>query len=138
MHVEIMTLVVAAQFGSRIIVFSDTMISGAHLTRNDIIPGRLKSIILNGKLSVSYAGAVSTGLRVIREARNLFGKTQDLSEVIEFIRLESLAVLSTKYECDLLIVSHVGEPNIVRISDGVASSGANDTGLETANLSGDS
>lgn len=48
MHVDIMTLVVAAQFGSRIIVFSDTMISGDHPTRNDMIPGRLKSIVLDG------------------------------------------------------------------------------------------
>jgi hypothetical protein len=62
-------------------------------------------------------------LRVIREAKDLFAKTQNLSQVIEFIRLEALAVLSTNYECDFLIVSHVGEPTIVRICDGVVSSG---------------
>lgn len=118
-----MTLVVAAQFGARIVVFSDTMISGDHLVRNDIIPGQLKSIILDGKLSVSYAGAVSTGLRVIREAKDLFSKNRNLSQVTEFIRSEALAVLSTPYECDFLIVSHVHGPNITKISSGSISTG---------------
>jgi hypothetical protein len=119
-----MSIVIAAKFLDRIIVFSDTMISGDHLVRADIIPGQLKSIILNGKLSISYAGSLSTGLDVIREAKDIFFRTQNLNATIEFVHQRNSSLRETEFACDFIVVSHMDNRCLYRICDGRISQGA--------------
>jgi hypothetical protein len=119
-----MSIVIAAKFLDRIIVISDTMISDASKARSNIIPGQLKSVVLNGKLSISYAGSVATGLDVIQHSETIFSQTQDLKEVVEFIHHKNSSLLRTEWACDFIIVSHVQGPCMYRICDGAISHGA--------------
>jgi hypothetical protein len=64
-----MTLVSALKMRERIVVMSDTAISNRDAVRSNIIPGRLKSIVLSTKMTVSYAGLSSQALDVIRRLR---------------------------------------------------------------------
>jgi hypothetical protein len=119
-----MSIVIAAKFLDRIVVFSDTMISDVNMARSNIIPGQLKSVVLNGKLSISYARSVSTGLDVIQQSETIFSRTQDLGEVVKFARHKNNSLLSTEWACDFIIVSHVQGPCMYRIYDGKISYGA--------------
>jgi hypothetical protein len=114
-----MTLVVAAQFGSRIIVFSDTMISNKSIG-NDIIPGRLKSIVINGTLSVSYSGNVDIALDSVRRICKELPKYKDIKDVIDL-----LIRTSTNFSCDFIVATHLPEPCLIKIADGKMSTGGN-------------
>ena len=48
-----MTIVAAMKCGERICVMSDTMISDRGLARDNVIPGRLKTIVVNKWLTIS-------------------------------------------------------------------------------------
>jgi hypothetical protein len=109
-----MTLVVAAQFGSRIIVFSDTMISNKS-TGNDIIPGRLKSVVINGTLSISYSGQADIALDSVRRIRQEFTNCKDV--------IDLLARTSNNFSCDFIVASHLPEPCLTKIEDGKISTG---------------
>jgi hypothetical protein len=116
-----MTLVAAFRSMGRIVVLSDTMISdeGAHPTRNRF-PGRLKSIVLNRWLTVSYAGLSLQAIDVIRRLKSTAPTTTDLA--VEYLRE---AAVGLKSEVDFLVCSHErpDAPRLMRISGSQVSEG---------------
>ena len=62
-----MSLVMAMQFGDRICILSDSMISDSGANGQDIIPGQLKTIVLNKGASISYSGSTNKAISKIRE-----------------------------------------------------------------------
>jgi hypothetical protein len=118
-----MSLIVARQFGDRIIVVSDTMISDKNEHRPNILPGRLKSIVIDWSLSIAYAGTAVVGLEAVRHASNLFAKNRDLNEVLLFLKNENEKTKFTESSCDFLVTSHVNGPSIFKIWAGEITSG---------------
>ena len=114
-----MTIVAARRFGQRIVVLSDTMISDASARADNILPGRLKSIVLNNTLTISYAGLSTQALDAIRAVyRNPPGSVHS---VIEF-----LAATSEEFagEIDFLVCSHEDSAKLFKISGGKTFVGA--------------
>lgn len=110
-----MSLVMAMQFGDRICILSDSMITDAGTTGQDIIPGQLKTIVLNKGVSISYSGSTNKAIAKIREIQ------RNMSERIYFEEvLESLTeyTLGENGEVDFLVSSHVGIPKLYKIADG--------------------
>lgn len=109
-----MTLAVARNFGERILMLSDTMISGKALVRSDIIPGQLKSIVLNASVSVSYSGTPAEyALKVIREARNQLERGADLDVI-----LEEFKHVSSDGNLDFIVAAHRPHAMLYRIGEG--------------------
>ena len=65
-----MTIVAAMKFDKRIVVMSDTMISDSNELRNNVIPGRLKSIVINNWLTISDAGLSTQAIDAVRKIYN--------------------------------------------------------------------
>jgi hypothetical protein len=97
-----MTLIIARKFGDRIIVVNDTMISGKGLARPSLIPGQLKTIVIDDRVSISFAGTADIAIATIREARMLLVKKTDLSELIFFLKVHSASD-----ESDFIVASHI-------------------------------
>ena len=116
-----MTLVVAKMFGSRIVTMSDTMISDRNARAPNIVPGRLKSIVLNTWLTVSYSGLANQGLDAIRELAALLFSSTDAA-------LAKLADCSKELggEVDFIICSHEQSrsPRSIKVSSGRVFEGA--------------
>lgn len=113
-----MTIVAAMKFSDRICVLSDTMISNREGTGNNIIPGRLKSIVLNHWLTISYAGLSTQAIDAIRELyRNRDITTE---EAIQF-----LADVSRFHSGDLdfILCSHEKSVRMVKIANGIVFEG---------------
>jgi hypothetical protein len=115
-----MTLVMARQWGDRIVMLSDTMISDRNAPRSDIIPGQLKVIVLTRKLSVAYAGRANKALHTIREARRAACQGADLPDV-----LECLCQATSSGDVDFLVASHHEDPVLCKIWSGERAIGAN-------------
>src|SRR5580658_3069023 len=115
-----MTFVVAKCFGERIYIASDTMISNSGKTRPDVIPGRLKVIILDAKTTVAYAGLADQSIDTIKLAKQRLSDGGNLLDVEQI-----LAAATRKYEGQLefLIASHHDGGTLKRIWDGCISSG---------------
>lgn len=116
---ESVTIVAARRFGQRIIVLSDTMISDANARADNILPGRVKSIVLTKTLTISYAGLSSQALDTIRAIhRNPPGSVQSVIEI--------LAARSRQFagELDFLVCSHERSAALYKISDGEIFDGA--------------
>lgn len=79
-----MTLITALKTGERIVVMSDTAISDRDAIRADLLPGRLKSITLGPRRTVSYAGLSAQALDVIRRLHR--ENIQSDEEVISRLR----------------------------------------------------
>jgi hypothetical protein len=114
-----MTLVIARKFAERIVVVSDTMISGEHLTQANIIPGRLKSIIVGDHLSISYSGFANAAITIIRKAHWLYREKKDLEKMLAYVTENT-----SDGKCEFIVVSHVGSPTIYRVSRGKCVAGA--------------
>lgn len=116
-----MTLVAALKMGTRIVVLSDTQIDNRDVTRPNIIPGRLKSIVLNESMTVSYAGLSSQAMDAIRNLHR--GLPQSTEQV-----LDALVEASARHqgELDFILCSHENPdaPRLVKLSDGLVSEGA--------------
>ena len=116
-----MTLVAALKMGTRIVVLSDTQIDNRDATRPNIIPGRLKSVVLNEALTVSYAGLSSQAMDAIRSVHR--GLPQPTEQVFE-----ALVEASGRHhgELDFILCSHEkpDAPRLVKVSDGLVSEGA--------------
>ena len=107
-----MTLVVAKKFGERILVMSDTMISDSDGTHDNIIPGRLKTIVLNKTLTISYAGLSIQAIDCIRRIkRNL--NSMSLNEIVDL--LSECSVINDS-KIDFILCSHVEEIRLLKIS----------------------
>ncbi len=105
----------AMQFGDRTCILSDSMISDTNTTDNNVIPGQLKTIVLNKEVSVSYSGSTNKAISRIREIRT------DLSKRIYFEEiLESLSEFTADEngEVGFIVSSHMGIPKLYKIADG--------------------
>jgi len=107
-----MTLVAAKKFGERILVMSDTMISDCDGTRDNIIPGRLKTIVLNTTLTISYAGLSIQAIDCIRHIKKNL-ESFSMSEIVDL-----LSDCSAAYEnkIDFILCSHVDGNRLLKIS----------------------
>ncbi len=115
-----MTIVAAMRFYERICVMSDTMISFEGSTRNNIIPGRLKSIVVNEWLTISYAGLSTQAIDAVRALYRCNSITTDSV-------VQCLVETSTKYQnqLDFIVCSHESGARLIKIANGVVSEGAN-------------
>ena len=111
-----MTFVVAQKFGERIVILSDTMITHhPDQRKNDVIPGQLKSIVLNLDMSVAFCGNVVPALDAIRESKERIRQGGSLEDVIGILHAGSLK------GCDFILASHVRGASLVKIADGSVS-----------------
>lgn len=115
-----MTLVAALRSMRRIVVMSDTMISDVDALRPNRVPGRLKSVVLNEWLTVSYAGLSLQALDAIRK----LGADKHLTTETAISALCS-ASRSFDGEIDFLVCSHEMpiQPRLLKISEGKVSEG---------------
>lgn len=107
-----MTLAVAGVFGERIPMLSDTMLSGRALSRSDIIPGQLKSIVLNESISVSYSGTMKHALGVMRVAKKRLQRGASLGGL-----LDQLAEASND-GLDFIVAAHRPEATLYHVGEG--------------------
>jgi hypothetical protein len=115
-----MTLVIARQWGDRIIMLSDTMVSYYTKPRPDIIPGHLKVIVLTHKLSIAYAGDVDKALDTIRKTWRMACQGTNLLEVLEYLRQ-----VTSSGDVEFLVASHHEDPVLCKIRSGERAIGAN-------------
>lgn len=110
-----MTIVVARRFGERIIIASDTMVSGSHGASSNIIPGRLKAIVLSPIVSVAYAGLSLQAIDAIRGVKKVLDAGGDLSAT------EALLIAASARhpgELDFIIAAHENGPALRKVVDG--------------------
>jgi len=110
-----MSLVMAMQFGDRICILSDSMVSGSGTNGHDTIPGQLKTIVLNQWVSISYSGSTNKAITKIREIRKDLSERKYFDEVLESLTEYTSA---ENGEVDFLVSSHVGIPKLYKIADG--------------------
>jgi tRNA threonylcarbamoyladenosine modification (KEOPS) complex Cgi121 subunit len=67
---------------------SDTMITDKGSARDNIIPGRLKSIVINSWLTISYAGLSTQAIDAIRKINK--GKNISTKSSIDYLKQVSL------------------------------------------------
>ena len=100
---------------------SDTSISNKDAARANAIPGRLKSVVISPRLTISYAGLSSQANDAIRRVarRPSASVDESISELLES------SVRHTP-ELDFILCSHEtnGSSRLVRISDGQVQEGA--------------
>jgi hypothetical protein len=117
----LMTVAIARKFGERIIVISDTMtFNETSAPQNNIIPGQLKSIVINKALSVTYSGSVPRCLDAIRNAKILFDDKHCLEGVIALLRDVAVQNYSTEFGCEFMVTSHLPSARMCKIwKDGI-------------------
>lgn len=107
-----MTFVIARRFGDRIIMAADTMITDQQTGRSDVIPGQLKAIILNNRVSMAYAGWSEVGLQAARAAKGIL----DSGGEVDDVRASLLA--ATGRDTEFILISHMAAPSLDRIWQG--------------------
>jgi len=70
-----LTLIAALKMSERIVVMSDTAISDRDAIRSNLIPGRLKSVVVGPKMTISYAGLSSQALEPQFQTVTRFART---------------------------------------------------------------
>lgn len=115
-----MTLVIAKQWDDRIVVISETTISDRDAARRDVIPGRLKAIVLSEQLSIAYAGIANKAVDAIRELRKQIMAETNLPRVVEYLRGKTV-----DGGVDFLLISHCDGPTMFKIWRGQVSHGMN-------------
>ena len=110
-----MSLVMAMQFGDRICILSDSITSDSGANGQEIIPGQLKTIVLNKGASISYSGSTNKAIAKIREIQRDLSERKYFDEV-----LESLTEFTSGEagDVDFLVSSHVGIPKLYKIAGG--------------------
>lgn len=108
-----MTLVAAAQFGERITIMADTAITDPNSHKPNIIPGRLKAVVIGSHVSVAYAGRSAAGTDAVREARKKLQSSGDVEKVIQ-----GLCSITEEDDCDFILASHLRGPELRKISSG--------------------
>jgi hypothetical protein len=98
---------------------SDTMISDRRLARDNVIPGRLKSVVISEWLTISYAGLSTQAIDAIRAIYNKGNITTEVA-------LQYLLETSRTYNenLDFILCSHEFEPRLCKISNGSLMEGA--------------
>jgi len=98
---------------------SDTMISDREQVRDNIIPGRLKSVVINEWLTVSYAGLSTQAIDAIRKIHNEQVATTKGA-------VQCLLEVSARYpdDLDFIVCSHEAGAKLIKISNGRLMEGA--------------
>ncbi|MDO8411737.1 MAG: hypothetical protein Q7S93_16920 [Phenylobacterium sp.] len=118
-----MTFVIARRFGDRIIMAADTMITDQQTGKSDVIPGQLKAIILNNRVSMAYAGWSEVGLQAARAAKGIL----DAGGEVDDVRASLLA--ATGRDTEFILISHMAAPSLDRIWEGRVSSNLERTAI---------
>lgn len=126
-----MTFVIARRFGDRIVMAADTMISSDQEARPDIIPGRLKIIILNQFVTAAYAGAANQGIDAIRAAKIALDAGGGLDRVACILRD---ATINHANRLEFILASHLDGASLKRIWNGVISENLSRTSIGTRHL----
>jgi len=109
-----MTIVIARKFGDRILIASDTMITPKSGKRSPTIPGRLKAIIIDWKLSIAYAGLSEPAITAIRNVKLRRNSGECLSDTLEYLR-----ECSRGGDVDFIVASHDDGPRLAKISNAI-------------------
>ena len=119
-----MTLAVARIFGDRIAMLSDTMISDPRKPRPNVIPGRLKSIILSKSFSISYAGGADYALDIVRKAKRQLDSGTSVDVVLDGLA-EATGVGSegSANAPEFIVAAHRPQARLYKISGGQIASG---------------
>lgn len=110
-----MSLVMAMQFGDRTCILSDSMISDTDTTDNNVIPGQLKTIVLNKEVAISYSGSTNKAISKIREIRTDLSKRIYFEEILESL---NEFTMDENGEVGFIVSSHMGIPKLYKIADG--------------------
>lgn len=78
----------------------------------------MKSVVINGALSISYSGQADVALDSVRHIRKNVASYKDVKDVIDL-----LAQTSTNFNCDFIIAAHLPEPCLIKITNGKTSIG---------------
>lgn len=115
-----MTFVTARKFGDRILIVSDTMISDMQGGCDSLIPGALKSFVVNMNVSLALAGDYGVAIDVAREFYRRFSNSSDKEAMLTFLaaevarRCEHVGGDSGK-SCEFLLVTHISGPQMFKI-----------------------
>jgi hypothetical protein len=113
-----MTIVVARRIGNHTLVISDTMISD-NAFRPNILPGRLKTIVIDWLVSISYAGPANQGLDSVRECSLVFRETQNIETVLSHLRCRTTEIRDLEF----IVSSHLRGLELYKIWNGMISAG---------------
>jgi hypothetical protein len=107
-----MTLVAAFRSSNRVVIMSDSLITNRDASRPNAVPGRLKSVVVNGWLTISYAGLSSQALDCIRSVHRDPSLTTD--EILSYLSASSR---SHSGEVEFIVSSHefVEMPRLVKV-----------------------
>ncbi|MGT2501216.1 hypothetical protein ACVOMS_11065 [Bradyrhizobium guangxiense] len=110
-----MTIGLARRFGDRILIVADTMISWSS-TKNEMIPGRVKAVVLTEDVSAAYAGSVEHALPALQKSAQVARHGGRLEEIIEPLRATSADTAHDKeLETEFLVASHRGEIAMMKV-----------------------
>ena len=100
---------------------SDTSINNRDSAHPNAIPGRLKSIVISDRMTVSYAGLSSQALDAVRSLRHK--RISSTDDAIEFLEREARSYAG---ELDFILCSHENSeiPRLVKITADAACEGA--------------
>ena len=122
-----MTFVAARCFGEHIVVASDTMISRPGGAPRDVLPGRLKIVILNPQVTIAFAGLLDQSVDAIKEARFLLLAGRLLSDVEEVLRKATEKYAAYGGGLEFILASHVDGVALKRIWEGTISANLDQT-----------
>ncbi|WP_157158798.1 hypothetical protein [Bradyrhizobium genomosp. III] len=103
-----MTVGLARRFGDRMLIATDTMIHDEAAAERNLIPGRVKAIVLCEDVSVAYAGTVGHALPAVQEAAAIARGGRRIEDVIKPLRNASAesAARGEEFRTEFLVASH--------------------------------
>ncbi|MGO8069952.1 hypothetical protein AB9E28_31050 [Rhizobium leguminosarum] len=122
-----MTIIIGRKFKNRIVLASDTMISFANGSRPEIIPGRLKAVVLGAELSIGYANYADQAVAAIQKVKKNWdiGK-RNLADMFDVLCKEKMA--------DFIVASHIEGPQLFKIREGRVTDDLNDAFVGNSDL----
>lgn len=116
-----MTLAVALRVGSKVVIHSDTLITDDNWAHPEVLPGRLKTLVLSKNLTVAYSGLAVQAVDSLRKP--WLRATESLSSVTDHLA-ETAAKHGGKVE--YLVCSHLEhpKPRLVKVTADGAVEGA--------------
>lgn len=110
-RVLVLTFVIARKFRQEITVIAmDTMISSRGDTVSRALPGRLKGVVLNTKVSIAFANGVNEALLTIRRSKRHLDRGGSLAGVLEILEAEPSA--------DFIVASHMEGQQLFAVKEG--------------------
>ncbi|MCS3728732.1 hypothetical protein [Bradyrhizobium betae] len=112
-----MTVGMARRFGDRMLIATDTMIHDEATAKRNLIPGRVKAIVLCEDVSVAYAGTVGYALPAIQEAAAIARGGRRIEDVIRPLRnaCAESAARGEKFQTEFLVASHRSRATMFKI-----------------------